>query len=43
MNRAVESEVLEAEDLLRGAMLRSDVEALDALLAPELLFTNHLG
>jgi ketosteroid isomerase-like protein len=35
--------VTELEERLRQAMLRSDVIELDALIAPELLFTNHLG
>ena len=43
MNQEVESQILEAEDQLRAAMLTSDITALDKLLAPELLFTNHLG
>ncbi|MFZ0273541.1 MAG: nuclear transport factor 2 family protein [Acidobacteriaceae bacterium] len=38
-----EAEVLIAEERLRSAMLRSDVVVLDELLAPELIFTNHLG
>jgi ketosteroid isomerase-like protein len=32
-----------AEEQLKLAMLTADVPALDRLLAPELLFTNHLG
>ncbi|MEJ6004903.1 hypothetical protein WG899_05050 [Paucibacter sp. AS339] len=32
-----------AEERLRLAMLASDSVALDELIAPELLFTNHLG
>jgi len=38
-----EAEILEAEERLRTAMLRSDLEVLDELLAPELIFTNHFG
>ncbi len=38
-----ESEIVEAEERLRTAMLRSDLEMLDELLAPELIFTNHFG
>ena len=34
---------MNAEHQLRAAMLSSDVDALDKLLAPGLLFTNHLG
>jgi ketosteroid isomerase-like protein len=43
MNQTIESQVSDAEDRLRHAMLNSDVDALDRLLAPELIFTNHLG
>lgn len=38
-----ESEILAVEERLRVAMLASDVAALDHLIAPELVFTNHLG
>ena len=38
-----QSQVIELEERLRQAMLHSDVAELDALIAPELLFTNHLG
>lgn len=38
-----QAEIVEAEDRLRTAMLNSDVAALNELLSPELLFTNHLG
>jgi ketosteroid isomerase-like protein len=31
------------EECLRQAMLTADVAALDELIAPELLFTSHLG
>ncbi len=43
MNATVEAQIVDAEDRLRTAMLRSDISALDKLLAPELIFTNHLG
>jgi ketosteroid isomerase-like protein len=43
MSNAVKTEILEAEERLRRAMLDSDVGALDELLSPELIFTNHLG
>ena len=43
MNQTAEAQILDAEDRLRAAMLSSDVGALDALLAPDLIFTNHLG
>jgi ketosteroid isomerase-like protein len=43
MNQTVEAQILNAEEQLRAAMLSSDAGALDKLLAPGLLFTNHLG
>jgi ketosteroid isomerase-like protein len=43
MNRTVEAQIQDAEDRLRTAMLNSDVSVLDELLAPDLIFTNHLG
>jgi ketosteroid isomerase-like protein len=43
MNRTVEAQIVDAEERLRTAMLSSDVSTLDELLAPELIFTNHLG
>jgi ketosteroid isomerase-like protein len=43
MNRSAEAQIVDAEERLRTAMLHSDVSALDELLAPELIFTNHLG
>jgi hypothetical protein len=43
MNEATETQILAAEEQLRIAMLNSDLRALDELLAPELIFTNHLG
>lgn len=36
-------EIENMEERLRQAMLASDVEALDRILAPDLVFTNHLG
>ena len=41
MTDTIKQEILEAEERLRQAMLDSDVTALDELLAPELIFTNH--
>lgn len=35
--------IIEAEEKLRLAMLNSNLDTLDKLLAPELIFTNHLG
>jgi hypothetical protein len=43
MNEITEAQILNAEDRLRTAMLVSDVDTLEELLAPELIFTNHLG
>ncbi len=43
MDDRLEAGIVEAERRLRQAMLRSDVIALDELLAPDLIFTNHLG
>jgi len=43
MSKHSESDIAKQEERLRQAMLNSDVAELDALIAPELLFTNHLG
>ena len=43
MNELNEAQVLNAEERLRLAMMDSDVAQLDALLADDLVFTNHLG
>jgi ketosteroid isomerase-like protein len=43
MNKTVETQIIEAEERLRLAMLASDVSVLDELLAPELIATSHLG
>lgn len=43
MERDIEKEIIEAEENLRTAMLISNLEVLDELLAPDLIFTNHLG
>ncbi|NHC35339.1 nuclear transport factor 2 family protein [Scytonema millei] len=43
MDNHIEHQIVEAEEKLRLAMLHSDVKALDELLSPRLLFTNHLG
>jgi ketosteroid isomerase-like protein len=43
MDGAIEGQILQAEERLRTAMLKADVTALEGLLAPELIFTNHLG
>ena len=39
----IEVQIIKAEERLRQAMLDSDVNTLDKLLATELIFTNHLG
>src|SRR3954453_21451616 len=38
-----EAQILAAEERLRQGQLHNDVAALDDLLAPDLLFTGHLG
>jgi Domain of unknown function (DUF4440) len=38
-----QSQIISLEERLRQAMLHSDIAELDALIAPELLFTNHFG
>lgn len=43
MDNEFEAMINELEGQLRRAMLASDVAVLDKLLAPELIFTNHLG
>lgn len=43
MDESIETQIIKAEERLRLAMLNSDVNALNGLLAPELIYTNHLG
>jgi ketosteroid isomerase-like protein len=43
MGGMVEAQVLKAEERLWRAVATSDIPALDELLAPELVFTNHVG
>lgn len=43
MINSTEGQLIEAEEQLRLAMLDSDVDTLDKLLADDLVFTNHLG
>jgi hypothetical protein len=43
MTNLTEKDIVEAEERLRKAMIHSDTAALDSLLAPDLIFTNHLG
>jgi ketosteroid isomerase-like protein len=43
MDEKIQAEIIAIEEKLRAAMLDSDVQILDELLAPELIFTDHLG
>jgi len=43
MSSNLEDQIWEAEERLRQAMLHNDVRVLDELIAPELLFTGHVG
>lgn len=43
MSFELRSRIVELEEHLRQAMLDSEVSVLDELIAPELIFTNHLG
>lgn len=43
MDHETETQILEAEERLRRAMLDSSVGELDELLDDDLLFTSHLG
>lgn len=43
MSKHTELQIIEIEERLRQAMLESDVAELDALIAPELIFTSYLG
>jgi ketosteroid isomerase-like protein len=43
MTGTYEFQIRQMEDKLRTAMLQSDISTLEALLAPDLVFTNHLG
>lgn len=43
MDTDLKAQIKNAEEQLRAAMLASDLKVLDELLAPGLLFTNHLG
>ena len=43
MANNLEAQVIKAEERLRQAMMNNDVEVLDELIAPDLLFTGHLG
>ena len=43
MTNSIETQILQAEEELRLAMLNSNLETLNKLLSTELIFTNHLG
>ena len=43
MTQNIQEQLVAMEERLRLAMLRSDVEILDELIAPNLVFTTHLG
>ena len=43
MTNNLEVQVIKGEERLRQAMMNNDVEVLDELIAPDLLFTGHLG
>ena len=43
VKQPLELQIKQYEERLKQAMLRSDVAALDELLAPDLSFINHLG
>lgn len=43
MMQATQGVIADLENRLCAAMLASDVEVLDSLLSPDLIFTNHFG
>ena len=43
MANNLEGQVIKGEERLRQAMMNNDVEVLGELIAPDLLFTGHLG
>lgn len=43
MKTNFEPQITAYEERLRQAMLASDLDVLDELISPELVFTNHLG
>ncbi len=43
MIERVKTQIIDAEERLRKAMLTSDVKVLDELLAPQIIITTHLG
>ncbi|NHZ83999.1 DUF4440 domain-containing protein [Massilia sp. CCM 8695] len=42
-DKEAQDRIIALEEQLRRAMLASDVEALDRLMSPGLLFTTHMG
>ncbi len=43
MTKTLETQIINAEERLRQAMLASDVGVLNELLAPDIIITSHLG
>ncbi|MGL5082267.1 MAG: nuclear transport factor 2 family protein, partial [Microcoleaceae cyanobacterium] len=43
MTETIETQIVNAEERLRQAMLASDISVLNTLLAPEIIITSHLG
>lgn len=43
MSHETEKMIASFEERLKTAMLKSDIDELDQLLAPDMVFTNHLG
>jgi ketosteroid isomerase-like protein len=43
MHSPLQVQIGQVENRLRAAMLSADISALNELLAPDLIFTNHLG
>ena len=43
MSNKIEKTIIAFEERLKVAMLKSDIDELDQLLASDLIFTNHLG
>ena len=43
MSNNLESQIIEVEERFRQAMLHNDIPVLDELIAPNLLFTSHIG
>ena len=41
--KIIETQIINAQERLRQAMLASDVSVLDELIAPESMFISHLG